>query len=96
MLSDEEAARLCQVIKKVNVAVQKVFGTSAYLLLQKNGKEVFQTVPHVHFHFIPRKKEESSFVPFVAKILLAGILPPLSSSEMEENVSRLKCAMAEH
>src|SRR4029078_13357621 len=55
MLNDQEITRISQVIKKVDKAAQKVFGTSAYLLLQKNGREVGQTVPHVHFHYIPRK-----------------------------------------
>lgn len=51
MLSEEEITEIGRVIKKVNQAVEKVFQTSSYLLLQKNGREVGQT-PHVHVHYI--------------------------------------------
>ncbi len=40
MLADAEITQIGRVIKKVNQAVMKVFGTSSYLLLQKNGLEV--------------------------------------------------------
>ena len=39
-LTDEEILQMGQVVKKVHRAVMKVFATSAYLLLQKNGKKI--------------------------------------------------------
>ncbi len=93
MLSDEESLRMFQVIKKTDVAAQKVFGTSAYLLLQKNGHEVGQTVPHVHFHYIPRKAGDSSVVVFLFKMFLSNVKGPISPEEMHETVEKLKVAM---
>jgi len=36
-------------------AVMKATGSTAYNVLQNNGPESGQVVPHVHFHIIPRK-----------------------------------------
>ncbi|MDM8007199.1 MAG: HIT family protein [Phycisphaerae bacterium] len=36
-------------------AVMKVVGATAYSILQNNGRESGQDVPHVHFHIIPRR-----------------------------------------
>ena len=55
-LTDQEITQMGKVIKKVDRAVTEVFSTSSYLLLQKNGIEVGQSVPHVHVHYIPGKK----------------------------------------
>ncbi len=55
MLSDNEMMRIGQVIKKVHHAAEKVFGTSALFITAENGVEVGQTVPHIHFHYIPAK-----------------------------------------
>ncbi len=93
MVSDEEALRMTQVIKKVDLAVSKVFGTSSYLLLQKNGYEVGQEVPHVHFHYIPRKAGEDSTAEFIFRMFLVNILNPIEQQEMQNIVAQLKQAM---
>ncbi len=56
MLTDEEILRITQAIRLVNEAATQVFHTASYLILQKNGVEVGQSVPHLHFHYIPGKK----------------------------------------
>lgn len=93
MLTDEEITQMGRVIKRVDQAVMKVFGTSSYLLLQKNGLEVGQSVPHVHFHYIPRKAGDDSAIQFIFKMYLANIKPPISQDEMAENVGKLRQAM---
>lgn len=93
MLSDEEAAQICRVIKKVNLAVIKVFDTSPYLLLQKNGYEVGQTVPHVHFHYIPRKTGEDSTIYFLFKMFTANLLKPIEAAQMQQTVEKLQAAI---
>lgn len=95
-LTQAEASQMMQMIKKVNVAVQKVFGTSAYLLLQKNGYEVGQSVPHVHFHYIPRKAGEDSEIAFLVHMYLSTIKKPISSTEMRDIVNELQEAMTEN
>jgi histidine triad (HIT) family protein len=93
MLTDAEMLRIDQVLKKVNTAVREVFHTSAYLLLQKNGREAGQTVPHVHFHYIPRKAGEDSALAFVLRMFWVNALPPKKMAELQETVAKLKQAM---
>lgn len=93
MLTDEEIVAIGQVIKKVNRAVEEVFETSAYLLWEKNGREVGQSVPHVHFHYIPRKKGDDSTLAFLFNMFLANLKSPISEQEMQETVEKLKAAI---
>ncbi|MBP9841470.1 MAG: HIT family protein [Simkaniaceae bacterium] len=90
MLSDEEMVEMGHVIKKINGVVSQEFKTISYLLLQKNGKEVGQTVPHVHFHYIPRKEGENSGVALMAKMLLNNLKSPISLQEMELTTERMR------
>lgn len=92
-LSKEEELQLAELIKKVNQAAMKVFGTSAYLLHQKNGYEVGQAVPHVHFHYIARKKGDSSSLKFILKMYLANFRKPISPVGMQKAVEEMKQAM---
>lgn len=93
MLTDAEITQIGRVIKKVNQAVEKVFKTSSYLLLQKNGVEVGQTVPHVHFHYVPRKAGDDSTIEFIVKMYVASIKSPISQVEMDETVEKLRQAI---
>jgi len=91
-LSDIEMMHIGQIIRKVNVAVQKVFGTSPYLLHQKNGWEVGQSVPHVHFHYIPRLENDGSTIKFVVNMCMAGLKGPIKPNETQEIVEKLRNA----
>lgn len=87
-LLDEEFSQLYQTIKKVDQAVAQVFETSAYLLLQKNGTEVGQSVPHIHMHYIPRQEGDDSVVKFIMRLFIPKT--PLSPQEMQQNVEKLR------
>lgn len=76
-LTDEEMVQIGRAIKKVHLAAGQVFGTSSYLLLQKNGREVGQSVPHVHFHYIARENGDDSTLKFLFKFLIADLYSPL-------------------
>lgn len=89
-LSVAETNQMMHVIKKVNQAVRCTFHTSSYLLLQKNGPEVGQTVPHVHFHYIPRKTGDTSTLKFMFKMYITNLKRPLDLQNMEIIVSELK------
>lgn len=89
-LTDEEALQITQVIKKVHLASQKVFGAHSYLLYQKNGKEVGQTVPHVHFHYLPRQKNDDSLIALFLRIATVRFQKKISSQEMESLSNNLK------
>jgi len=89
-LTDEESAQIMRVLKEVDTAVVNIYDTSSYLLLQKNGLEAGQTVPHVHFHYIPRKAGNYSVVGFLFKMFIASVKKPISSEKTEKSVERLK------
>lgn len=75
-LSVEELAAIGETIKKVDAAVRKTFGYTDYLLIQKNGKGAGQSVPHVHFHYLPATN-------FLAiRFLVSPWLKPLSEDEL--------------
>jgi histidine triad (HIT) family protein len=92
-ITEEESAAMTRVIKKVDQAASRVFHTSSYLLLQKNGIETGQTVPHVHFHYMPRKAGETSMMKFLLQLIIANHKKPIAPSEMKEVCEKMKEAM---
>lgn len=92
-LSKEEMVQMQETIKKVHKAASEVFGTHSYLLLQKNGEEVGQSVPHVHFHYIPRKTGETSRLTFMAAMFIADAKSPMNQKEMNSVIGKMREAM---
>jgi histidine triad (HIT) family protein len=91
-LTDEESLAITKTVKKVHQAVSKVFGTDPYLLHEKNGPEVGQSVYHVHFHYVPLKKDQYLWT------LLPGLIgsqlgPALSHEEMKPVINELRLAI---
>ena len=56
-LSDESAAALGRVLPRICRAVIAVTGVRDYNVLENNGSGAHQTVPHVHFHIIPKPSD---------------------------------------
>lgn len=52
-VSPEGAAACIKTTQKVSRAVQEALGAPGVLVMQINGTEAGQTVPHIHFHIIP-------------------------------------------
>jgi histidine triad (HIT) family protein len=52
--SDEEAAALMRMARRVALAVQAAFAPEGITVLQANRPAGWQTVPHVHLHVLPR------------------------------------------
>jgi diadenosine tetraphosphate (Ap4A) HIT family hydrolase len=88
-LNEKELAQLMKVIKKVNQAAVNVYHVSAYLLLQKNGHEAGQTVPHVHFHYIPRKSGDDSIIKFFYKMFIANVKKPIKHDKLQKEIEKL-------
>lgn len=76
-LTANEMRGLGETIKQVDRIIRKRFGNTDYLLIQKNGRGVGQTVPHVHFHYLPSSKF------LAAKFLISPMLKPLSKEEIK-------------
>jgi histidine triad (HIT) family protein len=53
-LSETTAAAVGRVLPRLCRAVMKATGTTAYNVLQNNGRSAHQAVMHVHFHIIPK------------------------------------------
>lgn len=92
-LTPSEISEMGEVIKKVNQAVRTLYGTTGYILVQKNGSEAGQSVPHVHFHYLPCKEGESQF--FMAlKFFTSPWQSPLSAEEMKLDIALLEREMS--
>ncbi len=92
-LSENELMQIGQVIKKVDMAAQKVFKAKSYLLLQKNGKEAGQTVPHVHFHYIPRQEGDDSVIGFMIRMYMANLSSPIKPDVIHKMVEEMQMAL---
>ncbi|WP_246792637.1 HIT family protein [Burkholderia perseverans] len=53
-LSDEAAAECIRLSKRVALAIREALQPDGLFVGQFNGEAAGQTVPHVHFHLIPR------------------------------------------
>lgn len=53
-LDEASSAAIGRVLPRLCRAVQRATGAGSYNVLQNNGAEAHQAVPHVHFHIIPR------------------------------------------
>lgn len=55
-LSPEGAAALIKTTQKVTRAVKEGLGCPGVMLAQLNGAAAGQTIPHIHFHVLPRSE----------------------------------------
>jgi len=95
-LNDDEFMAASRLMKKINQVIQKKFGSCVYIVLQKNGKGV-QAVPHVHFHYIPKKDTDSVFsgIGYLWRFLTSWFRSPMSDEELAACVAMMKKGMAD-
>mmetsp|Transcript_15449 Transcript_15449/g.24161 ORF Transcript_15449/g.24161 Transcript_15449/m.24161 type:complete len:150 (-) Transcript_15449:22-471(-) len=81
--------KLMEAVGRMIVKVSKAMNVENYNILQNNGPEAGQVVPHVHFHIIPSTNPENSFVesaknwkPF-----------PMTHEELEQEALLIKSRM---
>jgi histidine triad (HIT) family protein len=59
-LSSDGAADLIKTTKKIAAAVKKALDCPGVMLAQLNGAAAGQSVPHIHFHILPRSQANFS------------------------------------
>jgi len=70
---------MSDIIPKTTEVFSEFLGTSDYIILEKNGRNAFQEVPHVHFHLFPVHSEAWSDI--------FDIVPDqLSQEDLEQQV----------
>ncbi|MFT3856037.1 MAG: HIT family protein [Aquabacterium sp.] len=52
-LSDDAATAVMRTVRKIGQAQKKALGVDGIVLMQLNGVDAGQSVPHFHFHVIP-------------------------------------------
>lgn len=57
-LSDQETTDLFLTVKRVSNMLERVFKADALNVAVQDGVEAGQSVPHVHVHIIPRRKDD--------------------------------------
>ncbi|KAF9734360.1 hypothetical protein PMIN06_011796 [Paraphaeosphaeria minitans] len=57
-LSAAEVQDLFLTVQRVSRTIERVFGASALNIAVQDGEDAGQSVPHVHAHIIPRKKQD--------------------------------------
>jgi histidine triad (HIT) family protein len=80
-LSPEGAAACMRTAQLVAVAVKRAFDAPGILITQVNGAAAGQTVPHVHFHIIPRRQGEQ---------LLRHAAVRVDSEQLREHAERIR------
>ncbi|KAF7368876.1 Hit domain protein [Mycena venus] len=60
-LSEPELASLMSAVQKVGSVIERVYGADALTVACQDGKAAGQSVPHVHFHLLPRKSAGDKF-----------------------------------
>lgn len=89
-LTEAESIEMTLFIKKLHKAVSKVQGSDDYLLLQKNGKSIGQSVPHVHIHYIPKRSTESGELTTLARFFW---VPRFGSALSNDEVQAIACKL---
>ena len=62
---DETLAALAVRVKRVAARVKEALPCDGFNILQNNGAAAGQTVPHIHFHIVPRREGGSGGISFV-------------------------------
>ncbi len=88
-LTDQEMLAVKKGLGKLFEAAQKTYEATSYLIFEKNGADAGQSVPHVHFHFLPRKPNDYWDIGIYARMFFLQFKSPISQKEMDQNRTQL-------
>jgi histidine triad (HIT) family protein len=78
-LSRDEWSELSDIIPKAVKVFSEFLNTDDYIILEKNGRNAFQQVLHVHFHLFPMHSEKPSDI-------FDTVIEPLSPEDLHYQV----------
>jgi histidine triad (HIT) family protein len=82
-----DAAEACiRTTHRIARAVRRAFEVPGIMIMQANGAVAGQTVPHIHFHIIPRR---------VGEPLLLHAAVKVDSQRLRENAERIRRCLDE-
>ncbi|MFA6307580.1 MAG: HIT family protein [Patescibacteria group bacterium] len=58
-IPEEILQRLILTVKKIGKSLKESLAIEAYNICENNGQVAGQVVPHIHFHLIPRYKDDN-------------------------------------
>lgn len=96
-LTEQELSEIFTFIPKLNQALRATYETQDFVLILQNGQIAGQTVPHAHFHIIPRKtRDVYEKIRLWAQFLgaLTGSRKAITPKELEPHLSALKQHLA--
>lgn len=67
-MEEKNGMQLMSSILRVAKAVIKASGAQGFNIIQNNHEVAGQTVPHVHFHIVPRNKDDGLQISFEKKV----------------------------
>ncbi|MGO3741468.1 HIT family protein [Kerstersia sp.] len=85
-LSDDGARAVISTTRRLAIAAKQAFAPQGILIAQMNGAAAGQTVPHIHFHVIPRNAGEE---------VLAHAAEKGDMTELVANAEKLRAVLAE-
>lgn len=86
-LTNDELLALSNTIRRTHEALKKTHGVNDYILVQKNG--MFNSVDHVHVHFIPERADSSKWR-FILDSILSRFTKTLTAEEVKPKIDALK------
>jgi histidine triad (HIT) family protein len=92
-LTAGEMVGIHSVVQKVHAAVHAVFGHTDYVLLNKNGPNAGQSVPHVHFHYMAAP---GSLPVYFLRNYWRMLGAPLNGEEIHHRTARVALWLREH